>query len=358
MNRIPKPDEVIKSEIVQQIKPMRLDRASLADAGFVKDMRDFWSRSRSGNLMGHVTEREAFRLWEEFTKVTAYYPFTADVDILLNHQGFYRDAIRGDGTEHVTVIDLGPGSTHAIMNKTVPFLSIVEADCYVAVDRVWDPILNARFTVKDAMPEIALQSRHHDFFHDNFEIGVDRHMRPLSIPTQSKRVFLAMGLPYGNLEGFPDEGLPKQALVAAFSNIADHMRKGDKFIASIDVNHDRESLEAAYGHPLNGQLVRSVLERIPAEFQTIDFHLSHFEQWSQWMPEKHMYGMGLRAKKDIAFMFNGESMSWKKGQSSTFMNAYKYPPEFLTEVIGDSGLQCTASLPDGHKRVHHYVMEL
>jgi hypothetical protein len=341
---------------------------------FANDMFDLMSRLRSGHAASHVFAKEGFKIWDAFTWAAANYPFHSDVQLIRDHPGFYSDQIRPVGRQgRVAVIDMGPGSEHAIRNKTVPFLKAVGATTYIPVDRSLEPIATSIAIAKEEIKDLTTQFRLADFFLDDFHFNF-KWEKPIdwnkssdpaannllreNLPEDCTRVFVNFGCTYGNMEGFPGDKMPKEQLTSAFRTVASHMRPGDLLVAAFDHNQDKAGLDACYGHPKNAELVRSVLNRIPVEIPTHNLSIKDFPYWGEWMPDTHMYGLGFEAKKDLSFTMLYQQLKWKEGERSTLANAWKYPTRFVEETSSRAGLEIKAVLADSREWIHHYVFGL
>jgi uncharacterized SAM-dependent methyltransferase len=339
-------------------------KKSLYDDIFLKDMQDFFSKKRSGHVLRHVFSGPAFSLWEEFTRAAgSYYPFASDVEIIRDHAALYRE-VANTGGKHkkpLIAIELGPGSAHAIENKTLPLLRAIKPDTYAAVDLSMECLLMAGMMVQSAMPDIKTYTRLKDFNKDiiDYQQSMIRDtLQKVRLPAGGKRFMFQFGSTICNIEGHLEEPLPVEQIKASLKNYRRHLRQGDVMIIGMDQNQDLESLNACYGSPLIKNFAFEMLRRVEKELPVSKgYDVNNFEFVRVWRAENALYGVGFKVKKGMQFTLGGQLHNLVEGDVLLFANTHKLNQDFYERLYPEVDFRLQHTLSDKDNRMHQHILQ-
>lgn len=283
----------------------------------------------------------------EFNDAAAgYYPFYSEVKLLDNLSGYFSDVVaknlrkRGDD---IVYLGLGDGTRIPILQKTAKVIRAIKPRFYSAKDIVHESAYESAMTVQQTFPEITVSIDVKDFNKDR-----------LTIPADGPRFMGEFGIPLGNLPGSPDH-LPSRAFKAALQNYRKQLNVGDYLALTLDHNHDAESLNIAYGSPMNAMLCNGVLqraeERLPGTFKA-----AYFKHMTEWTPHKHLYRQGFVAQERISFELGDKVITYRRGEITTFGNFWKYPIPFAERLFREAGFKQEERFPDENNRISLYSL--
>lgn len=153
-----------------------------------------------------------------------------------------------------TVIELGPGSTKAIQNKTLPFLKACKSlKKYIAVDEAMEQAKASSSQIKNLL-SIDVGVRQQNFMHES--------IAPI---TSSKTALIMWGSSLGNIEGKIGQD-PYPSLAKILNTLQASMKVGDLMLLCFDTEQNEERIVRAYSEPFLQNQILSVLYRAKRDF--------------------------------------------------------------------------------------------
>jgi uncharacterized SAM-dependent methyltransferase len=211
---------------------------------FLKDASDFFAEKRLGH-MGYWRYSEplfsgdkvnGMHHWAEFVKSArngnAYYVYNDEVEVIQNSVLKIQKEIQGP----ITLIDLGPGSKEALIEKPGFLISSLEGvNSYVGVDIVPDLLIRIQKIVEENYPHLQFFGFNKDFFH-----------LPLSLPISGTGLMVIFGQTMLNLPIDPfDAKLSRMMMTGMFKKLRADWPQGACFIATQDCTQDSKDLVEA-----------------------------------------------------------------------------------------------------------------
>ncbi len=335
----------------------RLNNINMQNADLCIDTLDLFQRRRAGHMSKWLYSSPHFkgdkacgadvrqRVIEEAKNGSAYYVFR-DEESIIRHSARELGVLLD---RPARLIDLGPGSLDAVEQKVFPLIdanrkSVTE---YVGVDVCEETLQQAADAVSRKFPDIGAKQIVANFIDDNFTYGEP-------IPFEMAVLF---GLTSFNLEIDPHTtGLSEKVLQTYLKRLRNHF-SGDQsyLVMTQDINHDPESLRAAYFAISPYFLCLPHLMRRDL-FIEGNFNPDGFIVDIDYIPETSALSTCFIAREDMTFRIESETCTIHKGDRFYFNNAYKFDiPTFLKAASG-AGLECLKTIrEDGNHCVLHIM---
>jgi uncharacterized SAM-dependent methyltransferase len=212
---------------------------------FLADMQDLFSGRRFGHVGKWRFSEPLFpgdvvngiQIWNRLTERAKnggkYYIFSDEVNLIRVSLPDILSFI----TEDTTLIDLGPGSQEAILDKVVVILEAAGdmISDYIAVDYAPEILKNAKALFASRFPHIKFTPILGDIF------------SPLALPLRGNRLAVIFGQTMFNIATNPfDYALAREKILEMLVALRAHLRPGEKIVIPQNCSEDREEIEAAY----------------------------------------------------------------------------------------------------------------
>lgn len=215
-------------------------------------------------------------LFDEITRLEAYYPTEAERSILLDRAAAI---VAAAGTD--TLVELGSGSS----DKTTALLDAMRAadgglHRYVGFDVSADALAGAAAVLGARYPEAVIDTCAGDFDHDLDQIRHD-----------GRQLVAFLGGTIGNYEPVPRAAFLRQ--------VRSILEPGDHFLLGTDLVKDVDRLVAAYDDDegVTGEFNRNVLRVLNRELGA-DFRLDQWRHRATWNPVEEWIEMHLVSTVD------------------------------------------------------------
>ncbi|MBE2192479.1 MAG: L-histidine N(alpha)-methyltransferase [Alphaproteobacteria bacterium] len=147
------------------------------------------------------------------------------------------------------VIELGPGSTKAIENKTIPFLKACRnVKKYIAIDEALEQAKASSTHIKNSL-SVNVGVRQQNFMREKI----------YSIKS-SKTAFVMWGSSLGNIEGGIGQD-PYPSLINTLNILQSGMKVGDIMLLCFDTEHDEKKVIRAYSEVSLQDQILSIIYR-------------------------------------------------------------------------------------------------
>ncbi len=262
-------------------------------------------------------------LWAKFIKNSrTYYPYTGDIELIANSSNMLFEVLKGVSS----LVELGPGSKEAILNKTLSVLSQTPQNTkYIAADCDLATALQAADLVNELTGRVTKAE-----LVDGLDIKTLRHDHPLAI--------MILGSTITNLEGSIGQPyhLSLQKMVQALRS---SLRSGDKIIATFDTNVDEASLLEVYGHEFQKRFGESAIHLIARECEIEgNFDPQMWRYKTIFTPETRQISHCVYPLVDQAFALSGHKFFIPANELLVMNNSYKYRPSDVELAFRSSGL--------------------
>ena len=266
-------------------------------------------------------DEQGSRLFEQITRLEAYYPTRTEASILSDHGLEVIDAMG----EAVTIVELGSGSS----TKTRLLLDILahrqQRVDYIPIDI--SPTVVTRFGEQLLADYPMLHIR---------GLICDYHqaLDALKEEPGQRRLFLFLGSSLGNYHPHQATELLQEIRAA----MADH----DRLLLGLDLKKDPEVLHLAYNDPegVTAAFNLNLLERINRELEG-RFELERFAHKALYNLEEGRIEMYLESMMHqlIPIKAMGRSFSFRQGETIHTENSYKFDRQRLENILGQCDLK-------------------
>lgn len=264
------------------------------------------------------------QLWDSFVHNNKdYYLYSEEKKILEEHA----TAFQKYATDSYTLVDLGPGSKDAIINKSAQIIKSISVKHYMPVDICSEFVALAEKQISFMFPYIPASGRCANFF----ELD---HLTSVKGP-----IFMNfLGGSISNIPAVVKNGFPRLALMARLKKLTQFLPKGSLFLISQDACQDENKIVKSYNGKEKANFSKNVLYRIKRDLGITGFDPSLFDYAPIWHSEKNLLAHTLISTDDQIFAFEGQNIYLKKGQKFVVSNSYKYPENEFLSVLNDIGL--------------------
>ncbi len=324
-------------------------RANIHGSEFERDMADMFTRRRSGHAIRHFFSGQSLVLWEAFTRASRdYYLFEDEAKLIKENAPAIAEKARAALQGSLTVVELGTGSAKAVRAKTIPMLEALKPDVYIPTDWSAESVHVAAHLAQQALPGLDVRPRVMDF-----------NQQAYHLPKSGRTVLLQFGSTLSNIEGRRDDALPLEAMQTNLKHYRRQLQQNDLAIFGLDQNQDRQSLMAAYEHPLHVAFSESVLTRMKDELPvSSSFNPAAFTYVPLWNEATHQLAHLLIALEDGSFELGDETIRYVAGDRFVYDNSWKFPQGVLDGAFSNTGyVPVRAPIRDVHSRISLQVMK-
>lgn len=288
---------------------------------FLKDTCDFFSGRRAGHIgtwrysepLYEGDKVNGMYHWGEFVKSakagSAYYVVNDELNAINKTAPILHDHV----SSNMTLIDMGPGSKEAVIEKIGPFIKSGHVSSYIGVDIVKECLERTDKIIAQEFPGIAY-----------FGVNRDFYSAPLAFPVNGTPVMLMFGQTLFNLPIDPlDKSLPDKILLQRLMKFRMHLGYHGYLVITQDCNQDGQSLYDAYMTEENFD--RNLLYRIRRDLPvSTSYNPDDFAFEPCWVPETGAASHTYVTKNDMNFTIGDEPFSLKSGQRFYMHNTYKF----------------------------------
>ena len=222
-------------------------------------------------------------------------------------------------SEITDIIEIGPGSVHAVKNKTLPILNCSKnLQRYHAIDHSKNYLEEACGFIEKELPDIDVLRIEADLT----QVGEIK----LNSINEGNAALLFLGSTLGNFKVFQQNNIIQQ-----FYNL---LNSNDKLIITIDTNQDEESLLKAYNNLYFYDFVMGSLKyyaRINPEFKK---YLTSFEAKVVLDKNLNLIDAFFMVKNDLSFYFDSNRIiNLYKGQELRGIISHKPSSEKIVNLL-------------------------
>ena len=230
------------------------------------------------------------------------------------------------------VIELGPGTTTAFRNKTLPIVQAIQSRTCVLVDE--STAFLRQIANEDALDKnLKIQPIVDDFF-ENDTAYLDE-----------QSLVCSFGSTISNIINPINAELPRIALTQSLSKMACAARSG-WLMVGFDSDQDGERIKSYFKKHALFQL--NVFDRMATELPiTGDFDPLEFRYRPEWIAPSGQLAHVALANRTMNFQIGTTSISLKKDQKLHIKNSYKFMPEFFEACCYAAGLEVIKSWSNG-----------
>ena len=241
-----------------------------------------------------------------------------------------------------TVIDLGPGTTTAFRNKTLPLVHKLQSKTCILIDESV-AFLQQIAGINELNNSLKIKPVLDDFFENE------------TAYCEEPALVCSFGSTISNIIN-PLSPLPPQAaLVKSLSNMAHAANKG-WMLVGFDSDQDGEHIKNYFQKHALFQL--NIFDRMAAELPlTGDFDPLAFDYKPEWIAESGQLAHMAVVRKDMHFKIGNAEISLNAGQELHIKNSYKFKPEFFERCCALAGLEIAKVWSD-HSPAKIYLLKI
>lgn len=287
---------------------------------FLKDMQDFFSGRKSGHIgtwrysepLHDNDPVRGMELWGDFVQSarngSPYYIVNDELELIKDLAEDMPNIL----PDNLTIIDMGPGSKEAVLEKIGPFIETGNVGSYVAIDIVKECVNRTRDIFAKHFPEIKF-----------FGISKDFYEGRLSLPASGTPVMVMFGQTLFNLPINPfDKSLSMKIVWQRLAKFRLALRDNGYLIIAQDIHQNGVDHYNAYAG--EKAFAENLLLRIQRDLPVCDrFDPSLFSFEPEWVPETHALAHSFVCKEDMSFSLGYEHFRLMKGEKLYLHNTYK-----------------------------------
>ncbi len=321
------------------------------DASFAKDVRDLFANRRAGHLGKWMYSLPLYdgdpvrgaELWtnviEDAKNGSAYYVFNDERILIRQAAPLIASYIKND----CSLIDLGPGSKDAFLNKILPLINASNKSIkeYIGVDICPSTLDTLGSLAKETCSDVTVKTLVADFLDTPFKYPADN-------PSELAVLF---GLTLFNLCIDPRvEELPELLLSRYLKNLGAHFKNQNGIlVVTQDTNRDAALLAEAY--ETNRAYEETVLYRIARDLPISEgYDPEAFEMVMEFHENTGAYSMSFVATRNMDFQIDDEKFFLQSGERFYFHNSYKLQPHIFHAAAKFAGFEVIETIMSDNKR--------
>jgi len=323
---------------------------------FLKDMQDLFARRKFAHIGNHRYSLPEFEgdkvnglaLWNQISEraklAGKYYIFSDEVEMIAAHFPQMAEFI----SDNTVLIDLGPGSTEAVIDKIGRILDVLgdKVEEYIGVDVVSDILDNTAEVFQKRFPEIKFSAMEKDFFF------------PLNLPKEKTRLAVIFGQTMFNIAVNPhNREQAKEQILNYLVALKAHLRPNDKLIIPQNCGEDEEEILAAYREQKEvwENLPQRIVRDLPVEGA---FDPEGFKFQPKWFSSSRILSHTLVAKDFMSFKLGGEAFSIRPNDTFYCHNTVIYPMQEFSQLTQKAGLHTFSRQVNDKGRMALHGLEL
>ena len=291
-----------------------------APSPFARDVVDGLAARPRSIPSKYFYDARGSALFDEITRLDAYYPTRTERQILTTHADAIADAIGWRSA----LIEYGSGSS----DKTRILLDALHArralSAYVPIDISAEYLATVAEDLRRAYPGLPILPVAADYTR-----GVDLPKLP---DDTERRVMFFPGSTIGNLT-------PGEARTF-FHDLAETLGPGGRLVLGSDLAKDPAVLERAYDDPegITAAFNLNLLTRLNRELGA-DADLAAWRHRARFNAAESRVEMHLESRERQDLTVCGRTFSFDAGETIHTENSYKYAPGRLAELASEAGFQ-------------------
>jgi dimethylhistidine N-methyltransferase len=288
--------------------------AGTADDAFAAAIVAGLSRTQKTLPCRYFYDARGSELFEEITRLDAYYPTRVETEILARHA---REITGSDGSGTV-LVEFGSGSSR----KTELVLAAMPAlEAYIPIDVSESALDEARQRLEARFPGLSVLPVVGDF------------SEPLDLPT-----VLGACRKLGFFPGSTIGNLTRSEAVLLLRAMRAQLAPGGRLIIGVDLIKDLDTLRLAYNDPegVTADFNMNLLARINRTFGQ-SFNLSAFRHEAIWNPTESRIEMHLVSTSDQTVRLLGRRFLLRAGETIHTENSHKYRIDGFQELARSAG---------------------
>lgn len=259
-------------------------------------------------------DAEGSRLFEEITRLDAYYPTRQEITLLKQIIPLWQEHFGADAV----LLELGSGASEKtrIVLDNAPTIR-----AYIPLDISETALLEAADSLERDYPDLQIRPMLGDF--ENLPD------LPADLP-KGRRIGFFPGSTIGNLD--------RDGARALMRGLRRMLGPDCLLILGLDIIKDREVLENAYDDPegVTAAFNLNLLERANRELGT-DFDISRFQHRAIWNEACGRIEMHLEARCDMMVNLGDHVFTFREGETLHTENSHKFDREKITALAQDTG---------------------
>ncbi len=336
------------SAFEKQISEKLLDQSD-----FMTDIIDLFSGTRSGHVgkwgySDKLSENDSVcgaDLWNRFLNNSeSYYLCKNEISLIIK----YAEKIAQITGEARSLIDFGPGSKDAVINKTLPILNFLKnIQSYRPIDVSQEFVDGARDCVSHYYPMLKISPLQADFFSDSI-----KHKDKVPV------IGLAFGSLISNIPGHPNSPVPYQEIIRQLIAYGSIIGSGGYLVITQDANQSHNSILESYIHPDHSAYEENIMHRVSRDLPVSGgFKPNQWEYRPVWYKSRHLLSHTLVALCDQNFWIGPHLFRVSAGESFTIDNSYKYPVALFQILARKAGYTPSKVFIDDQGRVAMHIMK-
>jgi uncharacterized SAM-dependent methyltransferase len=259
-----------------------------------------------------------------------YYLFDDEVALIKNNSLKLKHYLN----DITNIIEIGPGSNHTVINKTVPFLQYAKKlEGYFPLDLCENYLTDTCNIVSANIPNLKIKPIEHDIMSSS----------PLKLSNNLRnKALIILG---GTLGNFNEE--EQSNILTLFHN---SLKEGDLLFITFDSNLEKESLLKAYSNNLACNLLRGGLNYFSSLYQDLLEHKAKFEVCCTWNEQQQYIDLFFTAKENLTlYLPNNNIVKIQEGQEFRGIKSRKYDKNKIESLLNKCKLSVIDILDNSQK---------
>jgi uncharacterized SAM-dependent methyltransferase len=316
---------------------------------FKTDVIDWFERKRHGhmgkwqymspNFVGDTCRgSELWDIWEQLSGSTNMLHRQKQI---INDYAHDMAVLSGD---RQTLIDLGPGATHAVESNTLPILHAFYGTIkkYISID------MDAYFSKESAA---YIQQK---FSNMNCEGHNTDFTKPiLYLNPQGQVIALFNGGTIGNFEADPNVRNPIALMAKRITELKYNLPKETMLFIGLESTQDPETLYRDYDHPAHAEYEINVMHGIKRDLIPDEdgFNPYAWKYSMKWWPEAYQFCHIIEATEKQSFQIGGKKIIFFKGDQLVVDNSFKFPVLAMQRAVQMAGISYIKHFADTDSRM-------
>ncbi len=281
-------------------------------SNFRADLFEGLSKPQKSLSPKYFYDERGSEIFEEITRLEAYYPTRTERSILTDNAQDIADAIGASAA----VLEYGAGAPEKIRRL---LNSLDDPAALVAMDISGDHLVQGMSKLSNEFSSLPVGAICADFFE---ELEVPKG----SLPDPNRWLGFFPGSTLGNF--YPEDA------AAFLTRASETLGENALFLMGIDLYKDEDVLQLAYDDPegVTAAFNKNVLKRIQAELEG-DLTIGDFDHEARFNKDKSRIEMHLAANQPTHIEVDDYRFSFEKGETIHTENSYKYTFPMLEDLL-------------------------
>jgi len=274
--------------------------------------------------------------WHEVTQSPSYYIYREGCDLFSQ----YSSDIASHCAGVEAVIDLGPGTSKSVSQKTLPILKeLPNVSTYIPMDISRAYTEDAQQTVRNSHPNLAISPEAGDIFNPQ---------RLKQIDMQSLYIFAGAAL-INTPE--PNESKPREKMQERLQTLRGAMPKESLLLIEYDTNLNGDEVVAAYKNPAVGRFVKGIISKTASVLNLPELIPDKFTYTPQWDSKRQCVEHIIRPVIDIPISFGSEVFNLRPHHQLHVGSSNRITNLQMSQMGSQSGFEMVAHYPLPAKRM-------